>query len=106
MNDALPAVAQRKYYTASDDLEKICLTLYSDVSRDEFIASRDDEFVNPKIAASDLDISKIGVFEMLLPPSTPKGTEIEVLFKNTGDMLVVKATLVKTGEEAITVFEI
>ena len=106
MNDALPAVAQRKYYTASDDLEKICLTLYSDVSRDEFIESCDDEFGNPQTADSDLDINRIGVFEMLLSPGTPKGTEIEVLFKNTGDMLEVKATIVKTGEETTTVFEI
>ena len=106
MNDALPAVAQRKYYTASDDLEKICLTLYSDVSRDEFIDSCDDEFGNPQMADPDLDINRIGVFEMLLPPGTPKGTEIEVLFKNTGDMLEVKATIVKTGEETTTVFEI
>lgn len=106
MNDALPAVALRKYYTASDDLEKICLTLYSNVSRDEFIASRDDEFGNPQMADSDLDINRIGVFEMPLPPGTPKGTEIEVLFKNTGDMLEVKATVVKTGEETTTVFEI
>ena len=106
MNDALPAVAQRKYYTASDDLEKICLTLYSDVSRDEFIESCDDEFGNPQMADPDLDINRIGVFEMLLPPGTPKGTEIEVLFKNTGDMLEVKATIVKTGEEITTVFEI
>ena len=106
MNDALPAVAQRKYYTASDDLEKICLTLYSNVSRDEFIASRYDKFGNPQTADSDLDINRIGVFEMLLPPGTPKGTEIEVLFKNTGDMLEVKATIVKTGEETTTVFEI
>ena len=106
MNDALPAVAQRKYYTASDDLEKICLTLYSDVSRDEFIESCDDEFGNPQMADPDLDINRIGVFEMLLPPGTPKGTEIEVLFKNTGDMLEVKATIVKTGEETTTVFEI
>ena len=106
MNDALPAVAQRKYYTASDDLEKTCLTLYSDVSRDEFIESCDDEFGNPQMADPDLDINRIGVFEMLLPPGTPKGTEIEVLFKNTGDMLEVKATIVKTGEETTTVFEI
>lgn len=106
MNDALPAVAQRKYYTASDDLEKICLTLYSDVSRDEFIESCDDEFGNPQMADPDLDINRIGVFEMLLPPGTPKGTEIEVLFKNTGDMLEVKATIVKTGEETTTVLEI
>ena len=106
MNDALPAVAQRKYYTASDDLGKICLTLYSNVSRDEFIASRYDKFGNPQTADSDLDINRIGVFEMLLPPGTPKGTEIEVLFKNTGDMLEVKATIVKTGEETTTVFEI
>lgn len=82
------------------------MTLYSDVSRDEFIDSCDDEFGNPQMADPDLDINRIGVFEMLLPPGTPKGTEIEVLFKNTGDMLEVKATIVKTGEETTTVFEI
>lgn len=43
---------------------------------------------------------------MLLPPGTPKGMEIEVLFKNTGDMLEAKAMVVKTGEETTTVFEI
>ncbi len=58
------------------------------------------------MADSDLDINRIGVFEMPLPHGPPKGTEIEVLFKNTGDMLEVKATVVKTGEETTTVFEI
>ena len=82
------------------------MQVYSNVSRDEFIASRDDEFGNPQMADSDLDINRIGVFEMPLPPGTPKGTEIEVLFKNTGDMLEVKATVVQTGEETTTVFEI
>lgn len=106
MNDALPAVAQRKYYTASDDLEKICLTLYSDVSRDEFIASCDDEFGNPQMADPDLDISRIGVFEIQLPPSTPKGAEVEVLFRNAGDTLEVNARVVETGYETTKVFEL
>ena len=106
MNDALPAVAQRKYYTASDDLEKICLTLYSDVSRDEFIESCDDEFGNPQMADPDLDISRIGVFEIQLPPSTPKGVEIEVLFRNAGDTLEVNARVVETGYETTKVFEL
>ena len=106
MNDALPAVAQRKYYTASDDLKKICLTLYSDASRDEFIASCDDEFGNPQMADPDLDISRIGVFEIQLPPSTPKGAEIEVLFRNAGDTLEVNARVVETGYETTKVFEL
>lgn len=106
IDDVLPAEAQRKYYTASDDLEKICLTLYSDVSRDEFVASCDDEYGNPQMTDPCLGVSKVGIFEILLPPGTPKGTEVEVLFRNTGDKLEVKATVVETRYETTTVFEL
>lgn len=106
VDDDLPTETRRQYYTASDNLEKICVTLYSNVSKDEYVESCDDEYGNPQTTDPHLDTRKIGVFEILLSPGTPKGTEIEVLFKNTGDMLEVKATIVKTGEETTTVFEI
>ncbi len=106
VDDDLPTETRRQYYTASDNLEKICVTLYSNVSKDEYVESCDDEYGNPQTTDPHLDTRKIGVFEILLSPGTPKGTEIEVLFRNTGNMLEVKAMVVKTGEETTTVFEI
>lgn len=106
VDDDLPTETRRKYYTASESLEKICVTLYSNVSKDEFIASCDNEYGNPQTTDPCLDIRRIGVFQILLPPGTPKGAEIVVLFRNTGDTLEVKATVVKTGVETTTVFEL
>lgn len=87
-------------------MKKICITLYSDVFRDEYIESCDDAFGNPQATDPCLDISRIGVFQIQLPFDTPRGTEIDVLFKNNGETLDVIATVVKTGEETKTVFEI
>lgn len=76
------------------------------MSSDEYIVSCEDEYGNLQTKESGLEIKRVGVFQITPPTNTPKGTEIEVLFRNTGNMLEVSATLVESGCKITECFKI
>ena len=94
----MPALCVKTYYTAADNMEKIILRAFEDISMADTLTP----CVNNRGEEQPTDpadcVKLLGELELLLPPNTRKGSPIEVTFRGDADGVYVKAVNVSTGE--------
>lgn len=101
IGDEVPAEASDVYGTAADNQPFVRVKVFENASRDrvdKHIPPSEDRDGSPLYPDASLKVKKIGEVELPLPPNTPAGTPIEVLFRSSTIGLEVRATNVNTGE--------
>ena len=108
IGDEIPAEAESVYGTRVENAPEIVVNVYENVSKDRvnkhitpcFDANGDPQYTDPE-----LKVKRIGEVHLQLPPNTPQGAPIRVVFRSSTIGLEVTATNVETGESAKTVIE-
>ena len=108
VGDKIPAEAEAVYGTKSENSPEIIVNVYENVSEDHenthVTPSRtyegEEQYTDPN-----LKVKHIGEVHLKLPPNTPKGSPIRVVFRSSTVGLEVTATNVTTNESAKTVIE-
>lgn len=108
IGDEIPAEAESVYGTRVENAPEIVVNVYENVSEDRvnkhitpcFDANGDPQYTDPE-----LKVKRIGEVHLQLPPNTPQGAPIRVVFRSSTIGLEVTATNVETGESAKTVIE-
>jgi molecular chaperone DnaK (HSP70) len=104
--DELPAEATAAYYTITANQREVELPVFENVSRDrvnKHVSPSIDENGNEQPTDVALKVKKIGELTLGLPPNTPKGSPIQVVFRASAIGLEVSATNTTTGESVSTV---
>lgn len=97
-----PALAVKKYYTVADNMEKIVLRIFENMSHDEQVTPCVDNEGEPQACNPADAVKLLGTLELVLPPQTRKGTPIEVTFQVDSAGIYVKAVNLQTGEQMET----
>lgn len=108
IGDEIPAEAESVYGTRVENAPEIVVNVYENVYEDRvnkhippcFDANGDPQYTDPE-----LKVKRIGEVHLQLPPNTPQGAPIRVVFRSSTIGLEVTATNVETGESARTVIE-
>lgn len=108
IGDEIPAEAESVYGTRAENVPEIVVNVYENVSEDRvnkhitlcFDANGDPQYTDPE-----LKVKRIGEVHLQLPPNTPQGSPIRVVFRSSTIGLEVTATNVETGESAKSVIE-
>lgn len=108
IGDEIPAEAESVYGTRVENAPEIVVNVYENVSEDRvnkhitpcFDANGDPQYTDPE-----LKVKRIGEVHLQLPPNTPQGSPIRVVFRSSTIGLEVTATNVETDESAKTVIE-
>lgn len=106
IGDEIPAQAESVYGTRVDNAPEIVVNVYENVSEDRInkhVTPCFDVEGNPQYTDPALKVKRIGEVRLQLPPNTPKGSPIQVVFKSSTVGLEVTATNMETGESAETV---
>lgn len=98
MGEIIPATAVKTYYTAADNMEKIVLRAFENMSQDEILTPCVNNMGEPQQTDPAHNVKLLGELEMLLPPNTKKGSPIEVTFQIDAAGVYVKAVNLSTGE--------
>ena len=98
MGEIIPATAVKTYYTAADNMEKIVLRTFENMSQDESLTPCVNNMGEPQQTDPAHNVKLLGELEMLLPPNTKKGSPIEVTFQIDVVGVYVKAINLSTGE--------
>lgn len=98
MGEIIPATAVKTYYTAADNMEKIVLRAFENMSQDEILTPCVNNMGEPQQTDPAHNVKLLGELEMLLPPNTKKGSPIEVTFQIDVVGVYVKAINLSTGE--------
>ena len=98
MGEIIPATAVKTYYTAADNMEKIVLRTFENMSQDESLTPCVNNMGEPQQTDPAHNVKLLGELEMLLPPNTKKGSPIEVTFQIDVVGVYVKAVNLSTGE--------
>ena len=98
MGEVMPATAVKTYYTVADNMEKIILRAFENMSREENLVPCVDNMGEPQETDPADHVKLLGELEMLLPPDTKKGSPIEVTFQVDAVGVYVKAVNLSTGE--------
>ena len=98
MGEIIPATAVKTYYTAADNMEKIVLRAFENMSQDEILTPCVNNMGEPQQTEPAHNVKLLGELEMLLPPNTKKGSPIEVTFQIDVVGVYVKAVNLSTGE--------
>lgn len=98
MGEIIPATAVKTYYTAADNMEKIVLRAFENMSQDEILTPCVNNMGEPQQTDPAHNVKLLGELEMLLPPNTKKGSPIEVTFQIDAVGVYVKAINLSTGE--------
>lgn len=98
MGEIIPATAVKTYYTAADNMEKIVLRAFENMSQDEILTPCVNNMGEPQQTDQAHNVKLLGELEMLLPPNTKKGSPIEVTFQIDVVGVYVKAINLSTGE--------
>ena len=96
--EIIPATAVKTYYTAADNMEKIVLRAFENMSQDESLTPCVNNMGEPQQTEPAHKVKLLGELEMLLPPNTKKGSPIEVTFQIDVVGVYVKAINLSTGE--------
>ena len=96
--EIMPATAMKTYYTAADNMEKIVLRAFENMSQDESLTPCVNNMGEPQQTEPAHEVKLLGELEMLLPPNTKKGSPIEVTFQIDAAGVYVKAVNLSTGE--------
>lgn len=108
IGDEIPAEAEGIYGTHDENQPEVVVNVYENISEDRvnkhitpcFDAKGDPQYTDPE-----LKVKRIGEVHLQLPPNTPQGAPIRVVFRSSTIGLEVTATNVETGESAKTVIE-
>jgi molecular chaperone DnaK (HSP70) len=106
VNDKMPAEATATYYTQVDNQPQVKLVVFENASRDrvnKHITPSEDEHGNEQPTDPAMMVKNIGELSLKLPPNTPQGSPIEVVFRDSEIGLEVSATNAVTGESVSTV---
>lgn len=98
MGEIMPATAVKTYYTAADNMVKIVLRAFENMSQDDILAPCVNNTGEPQQTDPAHNVKLLGELEMLLPPNTKKGSPIEVTFQVDAVGVYVKAVNLSTGE--------
>lgn len=98
MGEIMPATALKTYYTAADNMEKIVLRAFENMSQDDSLTPCVNNMGEPQQTDPAHNVKLLGELEMLLPPNTKKGSPIEVTFQVDAVGVYVKAVNLSTGE--------
>ena len=98
MGEIIPATAVKTYYTAADNMEKIVLRAFENMSQDEILTPCVNNMGEPQQTDPAHNVKLLGELEMLLPPNTKNGSPIEVTFQIDVVGVYVKAINLSTGE--------
>lgn len=98
MGEIMPATAVKTYYTAADNMVKIVLRAFENMSQDDSLTPCVDNMGEPQQTDPAHNVKLLGELEMLLPPNTKKGSPIEVTFQVDAVGIYVKAVNLSTGE--------
>lgn len=98
MGEIMPATAVKTYYTAADNMVKIVLRAFENMSQDNSLTPCVDNMGEPQQTDPAHNVKLLGELEMLLPPNTRKGSPIEVTFQVDAVGVYVKAVNLSTGE--------
>lgn len=105
VGNEIPAEAERVYGTRTDNATEIVVNVYENVSKDAHVTPSFDPEGNPQYTDPELKVKHIGEVHLQLPPNTPKGSPIRVIFRSSTIGLEVTAINVETGESANAVIE-
>ena len=108
VGDEIPAEAEAVYGTRSENSPEIVVNVYENVSEDrenKHVTPCFNEEGEPQFTDPNLKVRHIGEVHLKLPPNTPKGSPIRVVFRSSTVGLEVTATNVETNESAKTVIE-
>lgn len=98
MGEIMPATAVKTYYTAADNMVKIVLRAFENMSQDDSLTPCVNNMGEPQQTDPAHNVKLLGELEMLLPPNTRKGSPIEVTFQVDAVGVYVKAVNLSTGE--------
>lgn len=103
VDDEIPAEAESVYETRVDNAPEIVVNVYENVSQDrvnKHVVPCYDYEGNPQYTDPELKVKRIGEVRLQLPPNTPKGSPIRVVFRLSTVGLEVTAENMETGEVA------
>jgi molecular chaperone DnaK (HSP70) len=103
IGDELPAEASATYGTRTENQSEVKIVVFENVSRDrvnKHVTPSVDEDDNEQYTDPALKVKSIGDVSLKLPPNTPQGSPIEVVFRASAIGLEVRATNLETGESA------
>lgn len=98
MGKTMPATAVKTYYTVADNMEKIVLRAFENMSQDDSLTPCVNNMGEPQQSDPAHNVKLLGELEMLLPPNTKKGSPIEVTFQVDAVGVYVKAVNLSNGE--------
>lgn len=98
MGEIMPSTAVKTYYTAADNMVKIVLRAFENISQDDRLTPCVNNMGEPQQTDPAHNVKLLGELEMLLPPNTKKGSPIEVTFQVDAVGVYVKAVNLSTGE--------
>lgn len=98
VGEIIPATAVKTYYTVDDDMVKIVLRAFENMSQDDSLTPCVNNMGEPQQSDPAHNVKLLGELEMLLPPNTRKGSPIEVTFQVDAVGVYVKAVNLSTGE--------
>jgi molecular chaperone DnaK len=99
---SMPAECIKTYYTVEDNMKRIILRAFENVSMDDSLTPCVNEKGEPQETNPAYNVKLLGELELMLPPNTPKSSPIEVTFKVDALGVYVKARNTITGEEVET----
>ena len=103
VDDEIPAEAESVYGTRVDNAPEIVVNVYENVAQDrvnKHVVPCYDYEGNPQYTDPELKVKRIGEVRLQLPPNTPKGSPIRVVFRSSTVGLEVTAENMETGEVA------
>ncbi len=98
----MPAIAVKTYYTVADNMEKIILRVFENMSMDDSVIPCVDNMGEAQSTDPADAVKLLGELELLLPPNTRKGSPIEVTFQVEAAGVYVKAVNLSNGENVET----
>ena len=98
MGEIMPATVVKTYYTAADNMEKIILRAFENMSQDDSLTPCVNNMGEPQQTDPAHNVKLLGELAMLLPSNTKKGSPIEVTFQVDAVGVYVKAVNPSTGE--------
>ncbi len=103
VGDVIPAESEAVYGTRTENAAEIVVMVYENISEDRdypYVPPCFDIEGNPMYTDPALQVNRIGEVHLQLPPNTPKGSPIRVVFKASTVGLEVTATNMETNESA------
>lgn len=100
--EEMPATVSKQYYTAADNMERIVLRAFENMSLKDSVTPCVDNMGEPQYTDPADAVKFLGDMELLLPPNTRKGSPIEVTFQVDAVGVYIRAVNLSNGEQVET----